>query len=279
MQILIFHIILIVILINPMSTAYSKPDGNKLVKTEIISDYKILKPGMKFNIGIIVTPEKDWHTYWRNPGDAGLPTIVDCKLPDGVKAGDVVWEIPEKIHFAGMANFGYGRSNMLIVPIDLPDDFHDTSLVIKVEVNWLVCKEECIPGKRMLRMEIPVAKLAKKNIENADSFIKASNRQAIINDDVKFEVSDRTENDLILEVILPDYLLNIKKLEFYPFEGGYYDNGEPQEYKRQGNRVTLTLKYDKYREKSPSEVFGLLVSDVPFSETLPNKAIIIQIKI
>lgn len=279
MKILVFQLFIITILINSLAVANGFPDGNKLVKAEIISDYKILKPGMNFNIGVVITPDKDWHTYWRNPGDAGLPTVVDLELPDGVKAGEAIWEIPEKIYFAGMANFGYDRSNMLTIPIEISEDFTKSSLEIKANVSWLVCKEECVPGRRLLSLEIPVNNDAQKDLEKSYTFSKSSNQQAVINDDVVYKLSNITDDDIAIEVTLPDYLLNVKKLEFYPYEAGYFNNGEPQVLIMEGNKATLKLKYDKYREKNPEEVFGLLVSDVPFSKTLPNKAIIIRTKI
>ena len=47
--------------------------------------------------GIQLRIPKGWHTFWRNPGEAGSPTTVEWTLPDGVKAGEIQWPAPEKL--------------------------------------------------------------------------------------------------------------------------------------------------------------------------------------
>lgn len=260
-------------------TVYAAPDGNKLVKTEFISEYNSIKPGMKFKIGITISSEKHWHTYWVNPGDAGLPTTIDFQLPKGVKIGEAIWETPEKISFAGMANYGYEGSNILTFPVEISDDFSETLLKISAEVKWLVCKEECIPGSRKISIEIPVSLQPEKNDINTSAFEKSQTKHYLDNNDLNYLVKKNGDEGILLEIHLPDYLKDIKKLEFYPLVQGTFDNGVNQNYQINGNVATLRLLYDKYRESDPKEISGILVADIPMFVELPNKAVKIKVDI
>src|SRR5689334_13174402 len=54
-------------------------------------------PGSTLYAAVILTAEKGWHTYWRNPGDAGEATKIAWTLPAGWRAGDIVWPAPKRL--------------------------------------------------------------------------------------------------------------------------------------------------------------------------------------
>ena len=255
-------------------------DGNKLVNTKIIADYKNLKPGMDFKLGIILTPEKKWHTYWQNPGDAGLPTTVDLILPDGIKAGDIIWEQPMKFPFAGMANFGYDSQSFLTIPVSISKDFKGNELKIEAKVSWLACNEECVPGSSDIELKLPVGQTEPEiDTQNQDIFNKSLEKHSINNSDITVKAVKTGDDIVELEIKLPEYLKNISKLEFFPIDSGYFDNGSEQVFTKNGCNVILKLKFDKYREKDPVRTYGILVSDEPLSKDLPNKSVFINVEI
>ena len=51
-------------------------------------------PGKPLWLGLKIEHQRDWHTYWKNPGDSGLPTKLNFTLPDGMLAGPVQWPTP-----------------------------------------------------------------------------------------------------------------------------------------------------------------------------------------
>src|SRR5450830_1549255 len=53
--------------------------------------------GKKVWLGLQLTHQPNWHTYWKNPGDSGLPITLQWTLPHGVSAGDIGWPLPKKI--------------------------------------------------------------------------------------------------------------------------------------------------------------------------------------
>lgn len=98
--------------------------------------------------------EPDWHTYWKNPGEAGMATKIEWQLPPGVTAGEIQWPLPEKLPPAEVTTYGYNDEVMLIVPLKLANDLNPGPLDLKAKVSWLECKEACIPGGQDVRGEI-----------------------------------------------------------------------------------------------------------------------------
>ena len=74
-------------------------------------------------VGLQLTHKPEWHTYWKNSGDSGLPTSVEWTLPPGVIAGDIAWPVPKKIPIGNLANYGYEGTVLLPVPLTVTPDF------------------------------------------------------------------------------------------------------------------------------------------------------------
>ena len=95
-----------------------------------------------------------WHTYWKNPGDSGLPTQFEWQLPPGVAAGAVHWPTPKKFPLGPLANFGYDGTVLLPTPIVLPESWAEGSLTVRLNASWLVCRTECIPEDGQFRVTL-----------------------------------------------------------------------------------------------------------------------------
>src|SRR5690606_32398451 len=74
-------------------------------------------------LGLQITHAPDWHTYWKNAGDSGLPTELQWTLPPGVLAGDIAWPLPRKIPIGHLANYGYEGTVLLPVPLTITPDY------------------------------------------------------------------------------------------------------------------------------------------------------------
>jgi thiol:disulfide interchange protein/DsbC/DsbD-like thiol-disulfide interchange protein len=127
------------------------------VTAELIPETTSLQAGKPFDVVLHLHMDKGWHTYWINPGDAGLATTIKWTLPPGLSAGPIQWPTPE-IHAMGpLTTYGYGGDVYLLTAIT-PDASADSALPshfeIKVRADWLVCQEECIPGKADLSVTL-----------------------------------------------------------------------------------------------------------------------------
>jgi thiol:disulfide interchange protein DsbD len=104
--------------------------------------------GQPLWVGLRLTHQPDWHTYWRNPGDSGLPTHIEFNLPAGITAGEVHWPLPHKLKAGHLTNYGFDNTVLLAVPLTVTPQFKpgaEQRLTIQAHANWLVCKLECIP--------------------------------------------------------------------------------------------------------------------------------------
>jgi len=70
--------------------------GGPATQTRLLLSAESAQPGETVWAGVELKMAPGWHTYWRNPGDAGLPTTMTWTLPPGVSAGEINWPIPEK---------------------------------------------------------------------------------------------------------------------------------------------------------------------------------------
>jgi len=130
-----------------------------LVKAELLADTASIKPGAPFTLGVLLHIEPGWHIYWTNPGDSGLATSVKFKLPPGLKAGPVQYPVPMRIELPGnVVNYGYERQVMLIATVTPAKSLTIGSQVtITAEVQWLCCKDVCLPGSAKSQFTVSIA--------------------------------------------------------------------------------------------------------------------------
>jgi thiol:disulfide interchange protein DsbD len=100
--------------------------------------------------------DPNWHTYWRNPGAAGMPTTIDWHLPAGVTAGAIQWPVPEKLPDPDLTTYIYKDEVVLLVPLKLAADLHPGPLDLKAEIAWLECNLSCVPGKASVQAVLNV---------------------------------------------------------------------------------------------------------------------------
>ncbi len=138
---------------GPFST---EPDGNELVGVELVLEEGALTPGRTAHLGVMFHIEPDWHIYWRNAGDTGLPPSIKLELPDGVSAGEVQWPVPTWYEHAGLLDFVFDEEVTLIIPLSVAPDFKADRVNINAAIDWLVCKESCLPGGANVSINVPV---------------------------------------------------------------------------------------------------------------------------
>ena len=113
-------------------------------------------PGKQVWLGLQLDHQPEWHTYWKNSGDSGLPTVLEWQLPAGVDPGEIAWPTPKKIPIGTLANYGYEKTVLLPVPLTVAQTFSADQLDVQLHATWLVCRKECIPQEGDFALRIPV---------------------------------------------------------------------------------------------------------------------------
>ena len=129
-------------------------------------------------VGMQLTHQPGWHTYWKNSGDSGLPTELQWSLPAGVTAGPIAWPAPKKIPIGNLANYGFEGTVLLPVPLTVSAGFVppllSSDIAVKLKASWLVCKQECIPQDGEFTLKIPIRSSTASQSAAFDSAFKAA---------------------------------------------------------------------------------------------------------
>ena len=142
-----------------------------------------VEPGKQVWVGLQLAHQPEWHTYWKNSGDSGLPTQLTWTLSAGVTAGAIAWPLPRKIPIGNLANYGYEGTVLLPVPLTITPDFKPSLLASELEVrlkaDWLVCRKECVPEEGSFVLKIPVRSTTAIHSAAFDAAFKAQPRPVI----------------------------------------------------------------------------------------------------
>lgn len=131
-------------------------ESNQVVSSHatvsLVSDVDTVAPGKQFHIGLWLRLSPGWHTYWKNPGDAGIPPELDLKLPLGGEAGPIAWPVPRRVAEGALMTYAYTGSVLLPVAITPAPDGHT---VVRLHADWLVCHDICVPEEGEFQLDLP----------------------------------------------------------------------------------------------------------------------------
>ncbi len=148
------------------------------VTAQLLAETTAVVPGQELVLGLHLHMKPGWHTYWQNGGDAGLPTTIDWMLPEGFEPGPIDWPVPHRyVEVGNIVTYGYADDTVLLVRMKVPPDLQvGTTVELKARVDWLQCKELCVPGEARVSLRLPVETRATKDPATAPRFAAARAR-------------------------------------------------------------------------------------------------------
>jgi thiol:disulfide interchange protein DsbD len=229
------------------------------VRAELISEVSQVKPGEPFWVALRETIRPHWHTYWKNPGDAGQPTDIAWKLPPGVKADPIVWPAPTKIDVSGVVNYGFEGDILLLVKVTPPADFAGSTLALAADVNWLVCSDVCIPEGGKFSLDLPVGSAAKPADAATRGLFDKARRDVPTPSPwpARFGLDKAGDPTLAIDAkgLKPD---SIGDVYFFPAEWGPVANMERQTAKVTADGIRIPLKKGDAKAAAPQQLAGTL---------------------
>ncbi|MDD5460039.1 MAG: protein-disulfide reductase DsbD family protein [Methylococcales bacterium] len=216
--------------------------GTEQVKAQLIASVAAVHPGDEILVGVHQRIIPHWHTYWKNPGDSGLPTTINYDLPAGATAGEIQWPTPGLIKLGPVTNYGYENEVTLLSAIKIAkDSLAGSVFTIKAKVKWLVCKEICIPQNVDLALDLPVV-APSAEVESGSPLIELARANLPVPSPWPITLA---HNKDILSLQIAEFGLQsavVKNVRFYPSEWGKIDHGAQQPYRIADEALELQLK-------------------------------------
>ena len=102
-------------------------------------------------IGIRMDMQKNWHTYWKNPGDSGGPIKVNWSHNDNISISELYWPTPSLIPYEPLMTYGY--KNFVIFPFEIINSNNKNSF-IEASIDFLICDDVCVPEKAFIKTNL-----------------------------------------------------------------------------------------------------------------------------
>jgi len=124
-------------------------DDTPHARVYLATEFEALTPGPQ-ELAAVFTIDPQWHLYWINPGDSGLPPSLALTLPDGItRAGPIRWPAPERyLHGEGeLLDYTYEHEVTLLIPVTVDESLlgHEVSLTLDATC-WCAGRSAC-PAK------------------------------------------------------------------------------------------------------------------------------------
>ena len=105
--------------------------------------------------GLEIQLDPGWHTYWRYPGDAGVPPHFDFSASDNVKDVQVLWPAPRRLLAGGSTSIGY--ENELVLPLRVTPRDPAKPAVLRLKLDYAICEKLCVPAAGKAELALPGA--------------------------------------------------------------------------------------------------------------------------
>jgi thiol:disulfide interchange protein/DsbC/DsbD-like thiol-disulfide interchange protein len=211
-------------------------------------------PGKTIWLGLVIDHAPHWHTYWKNPGDSGLPTRLEWQLPAGVSAGDIEWPRPHRMPVGPLVNYGFEGKLLLPVPVTVSTAPLGSTLDIGLRADWLVCKEVCIPESGEFRLKLPVQAAT---AVHAALFEQALARRPVALAGVKTEARIDGQAIALTVAGLPAAWRG-QGVDYFAADAGVIEHAAKAEQRWDGDRLVLRVPLSAQRSESPPALQAVL---------------------
>ena len=236
------------------------PDG-PWVHPRLAADRASVAPGETFHIALHQDIAPGWHTYWRNPGDSGLPTELDLTLPEGWSVGEMIWPAPGAYPLGPLTNYGYSNAVTLPVPVTVPADAQPGRLEIPAYASWLVCEDICVPEDAQLTLTIEIGE--SRPDRTGAALIAAAFDAAPEPAGAVQAGLERGPDSLILTLAggpLGGGADAVANLAFFPFNPSVIDHAAAQRVALDDGEARIDLRPGRLTRQAVTEAYGGVIT-------------------
>lgn len=247
---------------------------------DLIAEQASLQPSLPFWVGLHFRLEPGWHIYWTNPGDSGEPPRVKWNLPAGFQAGPLKWPLPRRIEDHTLIDYGY--QNEVLIPAEImpPASLPERPDVqLQATVNWLVCREACIPARANLELVLPTQKGTAGQASPMHSLFAKARADLPRPPPPSWKIRASLDNQ--------NFVLNVEtgkretNATFFPLDPNQIENAAPQKASSLPRGIRIELRKSDQLLKSPPSLAGVLVLgagqgytiEAPITQSKPIRAL------
>ncbi|MDN5000204.1 protein-disulfide reductase DsbD domain-containing protein [Bradyrhizobium sp. GCM10027634] len=154
--------------------------------------------------GIAVQLQPGWKTYWRTPGDSGVPPRFDFSKSDNVEAVTVMWPAPQKFD-DGAGGHSIGYHDQIVLPLRIVAKAADKPVTLRAEINYAVCEKLCIPVEA--NVELGFNNVASTEDANLRTALDTVPKPANIGDPNPLTIRDVRRDgpkNVVVDVVVPE---------------------------------------------------------------------------
>jgi len=225
---------------------------------QLISARDGIHPGGSLDAGLYFKLDKGWHVYWSNAGDSGEPPKIKWTLPEGLTADPMQFPTPQRLPLGPLMDYGYEGEVVFPILLHAAGSLKPgTQLDATAKVNWLVCRESCIPGKAELTLPIAVEDASTPGKVLAQGLIQSWQQKLPqplpTPAKASFSPTPKGFSAAVLTGKKED------SAQFFPFDDSQIANAAKQEVRSLKNGIQLDIQKDENLKATPAALHGLVV--------------------
>ncbi len=209
------------------------------------------------NAGLYFKLEQGWHVYWKNAGDSGLPPRIKWTLPGGITASPLKFPAPKRLPLGPLMDFGYEDEVLFPFTLTAGSSSPPGPATLHAKVDWLVCREVCIPGKAELEIARTVSdEPGRVPVEPDASLLWRIGNKLPQAAPSGFKGGFATTAEGFRLTVVTGQ--REKQAEFFPADQDVIANAAPQKVAPTVNGLTLEIRKDPNGAAKPTELRGVL---------------------
>lgn len=214
---------------------------NTHATASLFSEVTATEPGKTIWLVLSLKMQPGWHSYWKNPGDTGLPPKIKWQVPNGVKIDNMQFLTPTRFDTNGIVSYGYAKQAYYLIPITFAKTINLHNVLIKADVDYLVCEQECIPEFASLTLPLRIANktILSQQAEKVRALLQQLPKAYPAN--VSFSVNQK---NITLNIPIDQLQQQIKTAYFFSEQPSVVDINRAQTFQVNAQQLLLTLPRD-----------------------------------
>lgn len=217
--------------------------------------------GKTYNTVVRLQVDPHWHVYWYNPGDAGMETTVQMKMPDGWKASGLIHPTPKRFKTGVLDGFGHEGTVDYVLSFEVPEDFKGDAQ-LQAELSWLTCNNSsCVPGEITLSLKLAGGKAVGVKVDCAAVQKAVAGAPAKAADEVKLRFAEAGDKWTFTLENADALNLDPEKTEVFVATPELVPTAATIRFRKDGHHWVAQCAKSEFAADAPEECVILLVQE------------------